>query len=92
MGLIKTIGIQVIIDNDNKERTNKIIQALREADKDLLLEYANHYSAVYVRKYVTTNSDSNDDDIKSKTKESLKKIVDTLLSMDKHIKFKPLWY
>lgn len=81
-----------MVDNNDKERSNKIIQALREADKDLLLEYANHSSVVRVRKYVTTDNDSNGDDINSKTKESLKKILDTLLSMDKHIKFKPLWY
>lgn len=92
MGQRKTIGIQVIVDNDDKERINKIIQVLREADKDLLLEYKNYSGAVRVLKYATTNSGNNEDDINIKTKESLKKIVDTLLSMDKHIKFKPLWY
>lgn len=92
MGQRKTIGIQVIVDNNDKEQINKIIQALREADNDLLLEYANHSSTVCVRKYVTTDSNSDENDINSKTKESLKKILDTLLSMDKHIKFKPLWY
>lgn len=91
MGQIKTIGIQVIVDDD-KERTNKIIQALREADKELSLEY-NHYSGiVYVRKYENNNSNSKMDYINSKARESLKKIVDTLLSIDKHIKFKTLWY
>lgn len=73
------------------ERINKIIQALREADKDLSLEY-NDRAAVYVRKYAINNNNSNLDYINSKARESLKKIVDTLLSMDKHIKFKPLWY
>ena len=76
--------------DDDKERTNKIIQALREADKDLSLEY-NDRAAVYVYKYAINNSNSSDD-INQKARESLKKIVDTLLSMDKHIKFKPLWY
>ena len=89
MGRLRTIGIQVLVDDD-KERTNKIIQALREADKDLSLEY-NDRAAVYVRKYAINNSNSSDD-INQKARESLKKIVDTLLSMDKHIKFKPLWY
>ena len=87
MGRLRTIGIQVLVDDD-KERTNKIIQALREADKDLSLEY-NDRAAVYVRKYAINNSNSSDD-INQKARESLKKIVDTLLSMDKHIKFKPL--
>lgn len=92
MGKVKTIGIQVIVDDDDKERINKIIQALREADKDLSLEYGAHSGAVYVRKYAFNNGSINSDDINSKAMESLKKIVDTLLSMDKHIKFKTLWY
>lgn len=81
-----------MIVDDDKERTNKIIQALREADKDLSLEYNNHSGTVYVRKYENNNSNSMMDHINSKARESLKKIVDTLLSIDKHIKFKPLWY
>lgn len=80
-----------MVDNDDKERINRIIQVLREADNDLLIEYKNNSSAVCVRKYAINNSNSSDD-INQKARESLKKIVDTLLSIDKHIKFKPLWY
>lgn len=92
MGRLRTIGIQVLVDDNDNEQINKIIRVLRETDKDLLIEYANHSGAVRVRKYAITDSNSDNDDINSKARESLKKIVDTLLSMDKHIKFKPLWY
>lgn len=92
MGQVRTIGIQVIVNDDDKERINKIIQALREADKDLSLEYTTNSGAVHVRKYAIQNGNSNLDTININARESLKKIVDTLLSMDKHIKFKPLWY
>lgn len=92
MGRLRTIGIQVLVDDDDNEQINKIIRALREADNDLHLECNKHSGTVCVRKYENNNSNSKMDDINSKARESLKKIVDTLLSIDKHIKFKPLWY
>lgn len=88
---MRVIGIQVIVDDDDREQINKIMRTLREADKDLSLKYTTNSGAIQIRKEVD-NSKNSSDEIKIKTKESLKKIVDTLLSIDKHTIFKPLWY
>lgn len=67
------------------------MKVLRETDKDLLLEYTHHSGAIHVRKYEDGNRNSSDE-INQKARESLKKILDTLLSIDSKIKIKSLWY